>query len=162
MRSIGQSLERIWLAILVNGKTARFARTWKAMHACGPKAHANLHQFCGFRSRRLTSIPGIGPVTATALIAAIGNGSGFRRGRDLAAWVSMVPCEYSTGGKQNLLGISMDHTTGPLLPPEQRLRFLLQSLAARSFSSRILSSDDGSLPSQRAASHGETFGREMD
>jgi transposase len=35
--------------------------------------------------QRLTSIPGIGPVTATALIAAIGNGSGFRRGRDLAA-----------------------------------------------------------------------------
>jgi transposase len=56
--------------------------------------------------QRLTSIPGIGPVTATALIAAIGNGSAFRRGRDLAAWVGMVPREYSTGGKQKLLGIS--------------------------------------------------------
>jgi transposase len=56
--------------------------------------------------RRLTSIPGVGPVTATALVAAIGNGSGFRRGRDLAAWVGMVPREYSTGGKQKLLGIS--------------------------------------------------------
>ena len=56
--------------------------------------------------RRLTAIPGVGPVTATALIAAIGNGSGFRRGRDLAAWVGMVPREYSTGGKQKLLGIS--------------------------------------------------------
>jgi transposase len=56
--------------------------------------------------QRLTTIPGIGPVTATALIAAIGNGSGFRRGRDLAAWVGMVPREYSTGGKQRLLGIS--------------------------------------------------------
>ena len=55
--------------------------------------------------QRLTAIPGIGPVTATALIAAIGNGSGFRRGRDLAAWVGMVPREYSTGGKK-LLGIS--------------------------------------------------------
>src|SRR5437868_5182941 len=42
----------------------------------------------------------------TALIAAVGNGSGFRRGRDLAAWVGMVPREYSTGGKQKLLGIS--------------------------------------------------------
>ena len=48
--------------------------------------------------QRLTSIPGIGPVTATALVAAIGNGSGFRKGRDLAAWVGMVPREYSTGG----------------------------------------------------------------
>jgi transposase len=56
--------------------------------------------------QRLTAIPGIGPVTATALIAAIGNGSGFRRGRDLAAWVGMVPREHSTGGKQKLLGIS--------------------------------------------------------
>jgi transposase len=56
--------------------------------------------------QRLTAIPGVGPVTATALIAAVGNGSAFRRGRDLAAWVGMVPREYSTGGKQKLLGIS--------------------------------------------------------
>jgi transposase len=63
---------------------------------------ANENEVC----HRLTAIPGIGPVTATALLAAIGNGSGFRRGRDLAAWVGMVPREYSTGGKQKLLGIS--------------------------------------------------------
>lgn len=56
--------------------------------------------------RRLTTIPGIGPVIATALVAAIGNGAAFRRGRDLSAWVGMVPREYSTGGKQKLLGIS--------------------------------------------------------
>lgn len=56
--------------------------------------------------RRLTSIPGVGPVTATALVAAVGNGSAFRKGRDLAAWVGMVPREHSTGGKQKLLGIS--------------------------------------------------------
>ena len=56
--------------------------------------------------RRLTTIPGVGPVTATALVAAIGNGSAFRKGRDLAAWVGMVPKEHSTGGKQKLLGIS--------------------------------------------------------
>jgi transposase len=56
--------------------------------------------------QRLTTIPGVGPVTATALVAAIGNGSAFRKGRDLAAWVGMVPREHSTGGKQKLLGIS--------------------------------------------------------
>jgi transposase len=56
--------------------------------------------------QRLTTIPGIGPVTATALIAAIGNGAAFRKGRDLASWVGMVPRECSTGGKQKLLGIS--------------------------------------------------------
>ncbi len=56
--------------------------------------------------QRLTTIPGIGPVTATALVAAIGNGTQFRKGRDLAAWVGMVPREHTTGGKQKLLGIS--------------------------------------------------------
>jgi len=56
--------------------------------------------------QRLTAIPGVGPVTATALIAAIGNGAAFRRGRDLAAWIGMVPRECSSGGKQKLLGIS--------------------------------------------------------
>src|ERR1700686_380081 len=56
--------------------------------------------------QRLTTIPGVGPVTATALVAAIGNGAAFRKGRDLAAWVGMVPREHTTGGKQKLLGIS--------------------------------------------------------
>lgn len=56
--------------------------------------------------RRLDAIPGIGPITATALIAAIGNGAAFRKGRDFAAWVGLVPREHSTGGKQKLLGIS--------------------------------------------------------
>jgi transposase len=56
--------------------------------------------------QRLLKIPGIGPVTATAVIAAIGNGAAFRKGRDFAAWMGVVPREYSTGGKQRLLGIS--------------------------------------------------------
>src|SRR5438128_11660999 len=56
--------------------------------------------------RRLVAIPGIGPIAATALIAAIGNGAAFRKGREFAAWMGVVPREYSTGGKQTLLGIS--------------------------------------------------------
>ena len=56
--------------------------------------------------RRLDAIPGIGPITATAVIAAIGNGAGFAKGRDFAAWVGLVPRQDSTGGKQKLLGIS--------------------------------------------------------
>jgi transposase len=56
--------------------------------------------------QRLDAIPGIGPLTATALIAAVGNGAAFRKGRDFAAWVGLVPREHSTGGKQKLLGIS--------------------------------------------------------
>ena len=51
---------------------------------------------------RLDAIPGIGPITATATIAAIGNGAAFKKGRGFAAWLGVVPGEYSTGGKQNL------------------------------------------------------------
>ncbi len=56
--------------------------------------------------RRLCEIPGIGPLNATALVAAVGNGAAFDRGRDMAAWLGLVPREHSTGGKQRLLGIS--------------------------------------------------------
>ena len=56
--------------------------------------------------RRLCEIPGIGPLNATALVAAVGNGAAFDKGRDMAAWMGLVPREYSTGGKQRLLGIS--------------------------------------------------------
>jgi transposase len=56
--------------------------------------------------QRLVAIPGIGPVTATAVIAAIGNGAAFAKGREFAAWLGVVPGEHSTGGKQKLLGIS--------------------------------------------------------
>jgi transposase len=56
--------------------------------------------------QRLDAIPGIGPLTATALIAAIGNGAAFKKGREFAAWVGLVPRQHSTGGKQKLLGIS--------------------------------------------------------
>jgi transposase len=56
--------------------------------------------------QRLTTIPGVGPVTATALIGAVGNASAFAKGRDLSAWMGIVPGEYSTGGKQKLLGIT--------------------------------------------------------
>ena len=57
-------------------------------------------------ARRLTTIPGIGPLSATALLAAVGDGKQFRKARDLAAWLGLVPRQYSTGGKPTLLGIS--------------------------------------------------------
>jgi transposase len=56
--------------------------------------------------QRLQTIPGIGPVSATALIAAIGDATQFKNGRQLAAWLGWVPREHSTGGKPRLLGIS--------------------------------------------------------
>jgi transposase len=57
-------------------------------------------------ARRLMTIPGIGPLAATALLAALGDALQFRKARDLAAWLGLVPREYSTGGKTTPLGIS--------------------------------------------------------
>ena len=57
-------------------------------------------------ARRLMTIPGIGPLAATGLIAAAGRGLQFRKARDMAAWLGLVPREHSTGGKTTLLGIS--------------------------------------------------------
>ena len=58
------------------------------------------------KARRLATIPGIGVLNATALVAAIGDGRSFSRGRDLAAWLGLVPRQATTGGKPKLLGIT--------------------------------------------------------
>ena len=56
--------------------------------------------------RRLRQIPGIGPLVATAIVASIGNGAAFRKGREFAAWMGLLPKQHSTGGKARLYGIS--------------------------------------------------------
>jgi transposase len=57
-------------------------------------------------ARRLTTIPGIGAIVASALVAAVGRAESFNHGRDLAAWLGLVPRQFTTGGKPKLLGIS--------------------------------------------------------
>src|SRR5215218_9153940 len=57
-------------------------------------------------ARRLATIPGVGVMNATALVAAVGDGRTFSRGRDLAAWMGLVPRQATTGGKPKLLGIT--------------------------------------------------------
>jgi transposase len=57
-------------------------------------------------SRKLERIPGIGPLGASALVASIGDAKSFKNGRQLAAWLGLVPRQHSTGGKPTLLGIS--------------------------------------------------------
>jgi transposase len=61
---------------------------------------------CDAACTRLRQIPGIGPLVATAIVAAIGNGAAFHKGREFAAWLGLVPKQYSTGGKAKLYGIS--------------------------------------------------------
>ena len=57
-------------------------------------------------SRKLAEIPGLGPITASAIVATVGDAREFKNGRQLAAWMGLVPKQNSSGGKQNLLGIS--------------------------------------------------------
>lgn len=58
-------------------------------------------------SQRLMAMPGVGPMLATALVAAVGSrAAGFRNGRSLAAWLGLVPRQHSTGGKTKLLGVA--------------------------------------------------------
>ena len=56
--------------------------------------------------QRIGKIPGIGPQTATAIVAAVGKASTFKNGRELAAWLGLVPRQHSSGGRDRLLGIS--------------------------------------------------------
>ena len=65
------------------------------------EALATTHPEC----QRLMTIPGIGPLTATALVAAVSNASAFKNGRQCAAWLGLVPRQPTTGGKERLLGI---------------------------------------------------------
>lgn len=55
--------------------------------------------------RRLAKLPGVGPVVATAIVAAVNDGQQFRSGREMAAWIGLVPRQYTTGGKPRLGGI---------------------------------------------------------
>lgn len=57
-------------------------------------------------SRKLEKVPGIGPITASALVATVGDAKCFENGRQMAAWLGLVPRQHSTGGRNVLLGIS--------------------------------------------------------
>ncbi len=69
-----------------------------AQYDCHIEAMAREHDSV----QRLMQLPGIGPTTATALLSTIGNGRDFRCGRQLSAWLGLVPGQYSSGGKQRL------------------------------------------------------------
>jgi transposase len=56
--------------------------------------------------RRLAEVEGVGPLIAMAMVAAVGDPHAFKNGRQLAAWLGLVPRQYSSGGKSVLLGIT--------------------------------------------------------
>lgn len=68
---------------------------------------AKIGEICREREdcRRLSELPGVGPIIATALVASVEDGRHFKSGRELAAWIGLVPRQYTTGGKPRLGGI---------------------------------------------------------
>jgi transposase len=68
------------------------------------KSILTLHRAC--EASRLAEIPGIGPIVATALVAEIGDWKAFASGRNLAAWIGLVPKQHTTGGKDRLGSIT--------------------------------------------------------
>jgi len=81
-----------------------YANTTAEIRTIEKHIHA-WHRSCE-ESRRLEEIPGIGPIVATALVAEVGDWKAFSSGRNLAAWIGLVPKQHSTGGKERLGGIS--------------------------------------------------------
>src|SRR5512136_2616390 len=91
---------RFCLAVLAH----QYATITAEVAAIDKRIHA-WHHSCE-ESRRLEEIPGIGPIVATALIAEVGDWREFRSGRNLAAWIGLVPKQYTTGGKDKLGSIT--------------------------------------------------------
>lgn len=81
---------------------------WKQLQADIEAVSEQIERICADDAacQRLRQIPGVGPLVATATVAAIGNGAAFHKGREFAAWLGLVPRQYSTGDKAKLGSIS--------------------------------------------------------
>jgi transposase len=95
------------------------ARQFMSLHEEIAVAERRIHAWhrSNEASKRLETIPGIGPIIATALVASVSDPSVFKSGRELAAWIGLVPRQDSTGGKQRMGRISKQG--------DQYLRWLL-------------------------------------
>src|ERR1700691_3155312 len=82
----------------------QYAATTAEIGTIEKRIHA-WHRSCE-ESRRLEEIPGVGPIVATALVAEVGDWHAFSSGRNLAAWIGLVPKQHSTGGKDRLGSIT--------------------------------------------------------
>jgi transposase len=94
----------IEVTALLEELRAHWARLHVALDACAARieAHARVDERC----MRLQAIVGIGPITADAAVATIGSAHDFRNGRQLAAWLGLVPTQHSSGGHTRLGTIS--------------------------------------------------------
>jgi transposase len=100
-------------------------------------------------ARRLTTIPGIGALSATAMVAAIGNAETFTRARDLSAWLGLVPRQVTTGGRPRLVGITKRGNTYLRKLLIHGARAALPSLAKQDASRRVVACADGKDSQER-------------
>jgi transposase len=106
-KALPELLETDELSPLLRDLLARLRQHWQALDdeiAALDRQVLAIAQ-ADARARRLMTIPGIGPLIATGLVAAIDSGQAFGHARDLACWLGLVPRQHSTGGKVRLLGI---------------------------------------------------------
>lgn len=96
------------LSTRIRGLLAMLWQEWKELERQIESLNNDIEGICRSDAacERLQQIPGVGPLIASAVVAAIGNGAAFRKGRDFSAWLGLIPKQYSTGGKAKLLGIS--------------------------------------------------------
>ena len=118
VRSGARALRNSLFAILENRKDEISPRTAKLIlglyedWCMARRAHRDRHREierlseAEAKCQRLRSVPGVGPLISTAMVAAIGTGEAFERGRDFAAWLGLVPRQHSTGGRSILGRIS--------------------------------------------------------
>ena len=96
------------LTIRLRALLDRLRRRWRALDEEIEEVtglltdYARKSELC----QRACTVPGVGPIVSTAMVAAVGNAQAFRRGRDMAAWLGLVPKQFTTGGKPRLGPIS--------------------------------------------------------
>ena len=101
--------ERTLLLYPVRGVSETWRLTPEAVtekYLVPPHLYSDLAALVGESSDNLPGVPGVGPKTATAVIAAVGDGKDFDNGRHMAAWLGLVPRQHSSGDRTILMGIS--------------------------------------------------------
>lgn len=104
---IDKMIETAELSDLAKNLFLKLAEEYRGLDARVSALDDMLAEICreDERCKRLTTLPGVGPIVATSLVAAIDDGRHFASGRALSAWIGLVPRQYTTGGKPRLGGI---------------------------------------------------------
>ena len=121
--------------------------------------------------QRLLTIPGVGPVVATTLLASVGDANYFKNGRQMAAWIGLTPRQHASGEKSRMMGISKrgDRTLRKMLihgartvlnwcgPKTDKLSLWLKALSSRAHPCKVIvalaNKAAGALKSHQGSAH---------